>query len=151
MITIGDLMRHCRNYFVRSRIDSTFTIQSGTLSPLDGISAQYVAVQGSSLNDGVYFCDANGMLSNGDDDLELANETFTGTVFLLAPPVRFVALAKEIGAYDAKTPVGAMQSESFGEYSYTKAGGRNGGVMTWQEAFAVSLRPYMRMFPEVSV
>lgn len=152
MVTVEDVMRECRNHFLHGAIGGTFTISGGKLSPLDGITPrQYIAIRGSAFSDGVYVCDATGRLTNGDDDLSLPNETFSGAVYLLAPPQRFIALVSAIDEYDGKNAIGGMQSESFGEYSYTKASGRNGGTMTWQEAFAVSLRPYRRLLNDLEV
>jgi hypothetical protein len=42
-----------------------------------------------------------------------------------------------------------LQSESFGEYSMTRASGKNGGLLTWDEQFQDALTPYRRMFSEV--
>ena len=148
MVTIADVMSACRNHFVRDYIDGTFTISAaGKITPIpsDGISG-YVAIQGSRSNDGVYKC-TGGTLED-ERALDFDAETFTGRVWLLAPPKAFIALCGEIAEYGKKTPTGAMQSESFGENSYTRANGKR-GVLTWQEAFADTLRPYVRLLSEV--
>lgn len=153
MVTVGDLMRVCRNYFERSFVDNEYNIDSsGALTPHDGItSGQYIAIEGSHLNDGVYTIDAEGKLQNGDDELEFTEESFCGRVWLLAPPRDFIRLAAAIADFEAKNPTGGYKSESFGEYSYTKGSGKNGEAITWEQAFASDLRPYTRMFTHVGV
>ena len=63
----------------------------------------------------------------------------------------FQQLCEEIAQFIEKTPKGAYQSETFDDYSYTRAGGKSGGVLTWQEHFSAQLSEYRRMFTEVSV
>lgn len=151
MVTVGDLMRECRNYFEYAGEAGTFTIANGVLSPMRELfKDRYVAVRGSACSDGVYYCEANGALSDGTDD-DPQDCTFTGEVWALNPPKRFIDLAAEATAIEEKNPAGGMQSESFGEYSYTKAGGKNGGAVTWQQAMADSLRPYKRLLPKLGV
>jgi len=79
------------------------------------------------------------------------DETFAGRVYFLRPPADFLQLCESIAAYNEKTPKGPYQSETFDDYSYTLAGGKNGGVLTWQERFAKELNEYRRMFSEVLV
>ena len=64
---------------------------------------------------------------------------------------RMEALADEITAWDAKNPAGAYTSESFGDYSYTRAGDGAGGAATWQSAFASRMRDYQLLTSEVMV
>lgn len=138
-VSIAAVMRFVNNYFERAYIDGTFTISGGVLSPAP--SAPYVAIEGSAWHGGVYRI---------DQLREQPEETFAGRVWALQPPDDFVRLCEEIAQYDADNPTGALQSESFGEYSYTRASGQN-GVIGWQTAFAARLWPYRRMFTEVDV
>lgn len=136
-VTIGQVMRHCRNYFVHERIDGDFVIANGRISDFDAGACQYIAIDGSAANNGVH----------GVDDV-LADESFTGRVWLLAPPSGFVALADEIAAYDAKAPAGSLQSESFGNYSYSRGSVATGG---WSGVFGARLADYQRLCSEVMV
>ncbi len=136
-VGIEALMRECRNFFERGYIDATFTVEGNTISPAP--NAPYVYLSGSRA-DGVYRQDIPGELIA---EPELENETFTGRVWLLFPPRAFLELAEEVAGYDAAAPAGAMRSESFGEYSYTRS------TSTWQEAFASKLEPFRHMFTEV--
>lgn len=138
-VSIAAVMRFVNNYFERAYIDGTFTISGGVLSPAP--AAPYVAIEGSAWHGGVYRL---------DQLREHPEETFTGRVWALHPPDDFVQLCEEIAAYDEKNPAGALQSETFGEYSYTRAVGQT-GVIGWQTAFAQRLIPYRRMFTEVDV
>lgn len=138
-VSIAAVMRHVRNYFERGFIDGEFTVSGGVLTPMP--RAPYVAISGSVWHDGVF---------RVDQLRETPEETFTGRVWALHPPDDFVQLCEEIAAYDEKNPAGALQSESFGEYSYTRASGQS-GVIGWQGVFAQRLTPYRRMFTEVGV
>lgn len=138
-VSIAAVMRHVRNYFERGFIDGEFTVSGGVLTPAP--RAPYVAISGSVWHDGVF---------RVDQLREHPEETFTGRVWALHPPDDFVQLCEEIAAYDEKNPAGAMQSESFGEYSYTRMGGAD-GAPGWIRVFSNKLHPYRRMFTEVGV
>lgn len=143
-VSIAAVMRHVRNFFTRGYIDGEFTVSGGVLTPAP--LSPYAAITGSAFYDGVY--------SMTDPLPEGKPETFTGRVWLLHPPDDFVRLCEQISQYDDKNPVGAMQSESFGEYTYRRpVVGMNGsgGLASWQTAFAIHLMPYRRMFTEVDV
>lgn len=140
-VSIAAVMRRVRNFFERERIDGTFTISGGMLEPLP--DAPYIAISGSAWHDGVF--PAGTLPETGHD------EQFDGKVWGLHPPSDFLAMCESISEYDAKNPVGAYQSESFGGYSYTR--GNVGGTAGdgWEAAFAGQLAPYRRMFTEVDV
>lgn len=144
-VSVAAVMRHVRNFFERGWIDGTLVISGGVLStPAD---APYIAIAGSSYNDGVYR-----MISGTVAERPLRDETFDGRIWLLYPPADFLDLCKDASTFDDKNPAGALKSESFGEYSYTRAAsGGTGGLHTWDTALSSRLRPYMRMFTEVSV
>ena len=141
--TVAAVMRHVNNFFLREAVEGVFTISGdGVLSP--AVDAPYIAVTGSMWHDGLY--DSASDMKTGHE------ETFEGTVWALCPPAQFLALCKEIEAYEAKNPTGAPVSESFGGYSYSRGtSGQSGCAITWREAFSDALRPYRRMFSEVVV
>lgn len=140
-VSMGSVMRHCRNYFVTGYLDDTYTIDGGQLTAPALPHGSYVAITGSRYNDGVH--------QIGD---ELTDETFTGRVWVLSPPASFVDLCKEISEYDDKNPVGALQSESFGNYSYSRgAAGNSTTNAGWVSAFAGRLSDYQRLMSEVMV
>lgn len=140
--TIAAVMRHIRNYFERECYEGEITITGGVVSPR--INAPFAFIQGSAYHDGV-----KRMISGVIENNNAPDETFTGRVWYLHPPDDFLALCGKIAEYEAKTPVGALVSESLEGYSYSRATGRNGGVQEWQDAFAARLAPFRRMFTEV--
>lgn len=144
------VMRECRNFFETGYLKTTFTISGGVISP-DALfrPGTYIAVEDSMFHNGVFRVVNGGVLEGLPAGV--FDETFTGRVYFLHPPSGFLSLCEEIAQFIEKTPKGAYQSESFGAYSYTRAGGKNGGVLTWQEQFANALSPYRRMFTEVRV
>lgn len=141
-VSLGAVMAHCRNFFERGYTDGEFTVTDGRLSPQT--KALYVCISGSAYHDGVYRL-ADGMIA--DPMACMPDETFAGRVWELHPPEDFVSLAEEIAAYDQKNPSGALQSESFGEYSYTRSA--QSGAPGWAGAFSGRLTRYMRMYTEV--
>lgn len=141
-VSVAAVMRHCRNYFVDAYKDGTFRITGNALAGADG--ARWVYISGSVHHNGVWEV-ADGYLTGRDVD-GLPDEEFEGRVCFLDPPPEFLELCKTIRAYEEKNPVGALASESFGAYSYTRSTGLDG----WAGAFGAQLAPYRgRMFAEV--
>ena len=122
------LMKECRNYFpVKGATKSgTYKIEYGVVSGLDLLPGQYFLIEGSILNDGLH---------QVGDNVPLEDETFTGTVIPLAIPKAFLELADKIAEWNVKNEPSAFQSESFAGYSYSKASGKDGGQVTWKDAF----------------
>lgn len=139
--TIAAVMQEVHNFFERGSISGSISISGGVVLP--DVKAPYVYIKGSSYHDGLWEVAASHLVGDSSQD-----ETFTGCVWLLYPPRDFLALCQQVAEFEAKTPAGALQSESLEGYSYTRASGKN-GVLTWQEAFDVKLRHYRRMFSEV--
>ena len=140
-VTIGSVMRHCRNYFERGYFDGEITIKNGAVTSLALADGRYIAISGSAYNDGVY--------KIGTDTM--TDEVFTGRVWLLSPPADFVALAEEIRAWDEKNAPSVYTAENFGEYSYSRAGDGSGGVATWQSVFSARMRNYQKLSSGVMV
>lgn len=144
------VMRECRNFFETGYLKTTFTISGGAIAPAALFRpGTYIAVEDSMFHNGVFRVGEGGVLEGLPSGV--FDETFTGRVYFLNPPSGFIVLCEEIAAFIEKTPKGAYQSESFGAYAYTRASGKNGGVLTWQERFEKDLAEYRRMFTEVRV
>lgn len=146
--SVGQIMRTINNYFESGYRATSYTVNGGRLMPDDLLApGMYIAITGSVFHDGVW------KLGEGLTLLDLPendpDETFFGRVTFLRPPRDFLETCEAIAEFAKKTPVGGLQSESFGEYSQTRANGKNGGILTWQEAFTDALAPYRRMFTEV--
>lgn len=144
--TVADVMRHLNNYFETGYRKTDFSITGGVLSPGECLHpGGYIAIEGSCFHNGVWKL-GPGLTLEGNTELD---ETFNGKVWFLFPPKDFLALCKDIADFDKKTPVGALQSETFEDYSYTRVTGQNGAVLGWKEAFAPFLSHYRKMFTEV--
>ena len=122
-----------------------FEIRGGTLVTEELADGQYYRIMGSLFNDGVH--------KYGTD--VLTDETFEGSVWSLGIPPSIVQLAADIEEWQAKyggansEAMSPFQSESFGGYSYSKAGGGSAdgttAVGTWQGAFAQRLAPWRKI------
>ena len=147
---LEELMRHLHNWFPRTKVRGTFRISGGALEGVDFLLAgQYYRIKGSIMNDGLH--------NYGCDDL--ADETFEGEIWGLAPPRAFIELADEIELWRSKYAEALdspYQSENvIGVYSYTTKSGGSGsgsgsgdGGISWQSHFKARLNPYRRL-PDV--
>lgn len=125
------VLMYLNNWFVVGRYDDTYTIEDGGIALPFLVDGQYFRIVGSLLNDGVY---------QYSDALELADETFTGSVWALAIPKALLSTAEEITAWTAKNGDGGpYTSESFGGYSYSKATNSKGLAVGWRDVFSAQL------------
>ena len=134
------VLRHIKNWFVvpDGIHHGTFVVEGGSIALPFLSNGQYYRVIGSLFNDGVH--------KYGDGD-QMTNESFDGTIWALSVPAAIVELADEIKVWEDKNGNHAMspfQSESFENYSYTKATDKNGGAVTWESAFKKRLDPWRK-------
>lgn len=149
---LTEVCQYLRNWFNRKPDGSSypmyhglFEIRGGTLVTEELADGQYYRIMGSLFNDGVH--------KYGTD--VLTDETFEGSVWSLGIPPSIVQLAADIEEWQAKyggansEAMSPFQSESFGGYSYSKAGGGSAdgttAVGTWQGAFAQRLAPWRKI------
>lgn len=140
---LTEACQECLNYFAKSVQSGEFIIGDGKIEgliplPLHG---QYIRIIGSVFNDGIF--------KYGESFKQ--NESFTGTVWLLAIPPAFLKLVDEIKAFQEMndSAKSALVSEKIGSnYSYTKAVGDNGLVAGWQDVFRSQLNNFRRMTEE---
>lgn len=145
LLALERVMRHCRNWFIRTTRTGDFMISGGVLTGAESwlLPGQYYRVMGSVLNDGVH--------RYGDAEDTLTDEAFSGRVDALAPPRDFLQLAAEIDGWQAKFGEAAASpysSENLtGYYSYTKASciTQDGGSGGWEAVFAAKLAPYRKL------
>ena len=106
---------------------------------------QYYRIIGSVFNDGVHQYTVSDILTD---------ETFNGSIWLMAIPPIVVDVAEQIQEWKTKYEtadsenMSPYQSESFNGYSYTKASGTafNGaGNNTWQGVFGYKLANFKKM------
>ena len=146
---LSELCQEIRNWFDRNqpKIREEFEIQDGRItneSFTDIIQdGQYFRIIGSVFNDGVH---------KYDNSLSLIDESFDGTIWLMAVPPAVISLSNEIDSWIAKYGEGVnspYSSESFGGYSYTKATrtGSGSGTTnpTWQSVFASKLNLWRKV------
>ncbi len=136
-VTVSDVMRRVRNYFVMGYADDTWTLEGGVLSPGTLHPGDWVAITGAGSMSGVYQVDIGGTLPIA------RSQTWTGRIWRLAPPEDFLRLCGEIAEWAESHPDPTTLSEHFGQYS------RSGSSTAWERVFAARLQPYVRMFSEV--
>lgn len=125
-VTVPDVMRHVRNYFVVSRFHGSWHLTDGRLLEEAFRPGEWIAVPDGPVC-GIWQVDEQGMLP-GVPDAE-----WTGRIFLLAPPPDFLRLCADIADWADRHPAPGMDDAA-----------------SWMEAFSSALLPYQRMFPEVS-
>ena len=158
MANLTDICAVLKNYFLKDYINltdikrGTFTISGHAFAPLDFQikSGQYFRIKGSDLNDGVWLNTVDGLKT-------LADEEFTGEIWLMSVPKAVITLADDIDAWRAKyenvnsANMSPYSSENVsGVYSYSKSSGggstSGGGNSTdWQTQFASRLSAWRRI------
>lgn len=146
---LNEICAEIKNYFTyeSDRHVGDFAISGGVLSPSFDFPTNYFRILGSHNNDGIHKVSDNDLVDEG---------TFHGSVWIMSPPVDFLALVSEIEAWQAKNGsadsvnMSPLQSESFYGYGYTKASGGTGGagsssVPTWQSTYASRLKRFRRI------
>lgn len=140
---LEQICAYIHNYFYGETYEGEYTIENGALE-LPLLDGQYFRITGSRMNDGVYTYPADG----------LTDETFTGVIYEMRPPRRFLALVSEIEAWQDKygaATASPYQSESFGGYSYSlKSGSSASGVTDsaaagWQGVFRAYLNEWRKL------
>lgn len=138
-VTIPDVMRHVRNYFVYASMDERWQTLDGTLLPEGLLSpGDWIAITDGPLC-GVHQLDEYGGIPGA------GNVSWEGRICLLTPPAGFLRLCCEIAAWVKAHPDPSAATERFGEYSRTLA------HTDWTQAFAPALARYTRMYPEVNL
>ena len=138
---LEQVLMHLNNWFlVPGGIhEDAYTIKDGSIALPFLQNGQYFRICGRMCNDGLHQYPS----------VNMKNETFDGTVWVLAIPDAVIDLAAEIDAWEIKNgaaAVGPYQSESFGGYSYTKATDTHtGGAVTWQSAFRSRLNAWRKL------
>ena len=149
MITLTGLCREVNNWFEYCKYTGRFKIIGGSIDLTDMVTdgsiqpGQYIRIQGSVFNDGVHQYPAS----------ELTDEVFIGSITAMAIPADFLALLDEINAwvtiYASDTAANSpYQSESFGGYSYSKAGsgtGDSNDASTWMGHFKGKLNKWRKL------
>lgn len=139
-VTVADVMRHVRNYFVSERYTGQWEIAGGTLLPRDILPLDsWIAIPAPCPNPGVWQL-------VGDYGLPgVPGSEWEGDILVLNPPADFIRLCKEIAQWAEIHSDPSLAGEKFSLYSSQLRDGR------WQTVFDAALRPYMKMYPEIEV
>lgn len=142
---LDEICDHIHNYFVNEIHTGTFTISGGEIDVDFLKEGQYFRIVGSVFNDCVYQYPAT----------ELTDEEFSGAVWAMAVPPSLIALSSEIQAWieqyggSDSSLNSPFTSESFNNYSYSKASGTNAdgsyAPVTWQSIFAKRLDRWRKL------
>lgn len=140
---LTELCQELRNWFEREKYFDTFTITGGEIAVPDGSlqDGQYFRIIGSVFNDGVYQYPTS----------DLTDEVFQGAIWAMAVPPAVIDLSERIQAWQEKfgdSVSSPYSSESFGGYSYTRAGAGQGSASsspTWQSTFANELNRWRKI------
>ena len=148
---LDEICGYLRNWFDRDmpKYSGRFVVEDGQItfpgSSMEIQQKQYFRVIGSVFNDGVW--------QYGVDSL--TDESFNGTVWLMAIPSTLIALAADIAEWQEKygsvssSNMSPYSSESFGGYSYTKSQGSaadgGGAVAGWQSVFGARLMRWKKL------
>lgn len=136
---LEEVLASLNNWFVADVQRGRYSVEGGSLA-LDLREGQWFVIHGSVFNDGLHRHPVTG----------LRDETFDGEVWALAVPPAVVSLSEEVAAWceahrgEIDSP---YQSESFGGYSYTRAGdsGSQTGPYGWQRHFARRLNRWRKL------
>lgn len=139
---LTEICQEIKNWFEYKKLNGNYTIENGSLTIPQAQDGQYIRIVGSVFNDGVhqYPC------------TELHDETFNGSIWLLAIPSLLVDISNNIDQWVSDNNAvltSPYQSESFGGYSYTKASNNGGqssnGGLTWQNIFGSQLNKWRKI------
>ena len=143
---LTEVCDYLNNYFWRQKISGTFTISGGSLTNPQLVNGQYFRIVGSLFNDGVHQYPVR----------DLTDEIFEGEIWSMAVPQTVIDLASEIEEWQTKNgsadseAMSPFQSESFGNYSYSKgsnstSGGSGSTANGWQNAYSNRLNKWRRL------
>ncbi len=149
-MTLTELCQELRNWFVKSKYFGTFSVEGGEINVSD-------LVADGSLHDGQYYRIIGSVFSDGvhkyGDGETLTDEVFEGAIWAMAVPPAVIELSERIDEWETKygeSVSSPYASESFGGYSYTKAGAGQGNANsnanpTWQSTFASELNRWRKI------
>ena len=148
---LQQICEHIHNYFIKDARRGTYEITDGLISLDFAKEGQRIMIVGSDLNDGVYTYHTYGLTDDDDNEnAQLQDETFCGSVCALAVPPSVISLSSEIKSWMDKygdAVNSPYQSESFGGYSYTRAsGGKSGNsAASWEDLFSSQLNRWRKI------
>ena len=116
------ILNSINNYFYKFYESGSYSINTNTITVKGKyIIGQYVRIESSTLNDGIYkvaFVDGQNITL---ESLTMQEEEFEGVISSLAIPSGLIELKAKIEVYESENKPSAIVSESFGNYSYSLA------------------------------
>ncbi len=141
------ILSEINNYFYKFYEIGEYEIKNNAVVVKgDYLEGQYIRIEGSTLNDGVYKVKTVVDKTLTIDAQTLDDEKFEGVISSLGVPKRLINLLPEIEKYEAENKISPITSESIGVYSYTLATDSNGKVISWEQAFANELKRYKKEY-----
>ena len=150
---LTELCGELNNYFDRNqpKYHKSFQILDGQIVDVESLGiqdGQYYRIIGSVFNDGVHKYTAT------KPDESLHDETFSGSLWLMAIPQEVIDLAADIEAWAEKykdVSYSPFASESLAptsySYSINTGAGSNGSGATWQNIFSSRLTKWRKTKP----
>jgi len=167
-LALVDALRLCNNFFVsRNHTSGSFTISYGDIQITGGDFAydDWVGISDNAGRlTGVYKLDVPSYLpqdapetyfslKNGSDDVSplIGEKRFTGTIYHIALPMGFIELVEEIKAWreDPANSSDIVSHGVVGVYQETRANGKDGKPLTWQDKFGGKLTVWNRALSAV--
>jgi len=151
---LEQVLTYLNNWFVRYTYTGNVTVSEdgAVLAPSEAATVlqpgRWYRILDSDFHDGVYQVPEE-QSEKEEPEEEEQSETFSCTLWALGVPTGLMSTVAEMEAWQAKygdVVSGPYQSESFGGYSYSKAGASSssGGTATVWTQFADTLAPYKR-------
>ena len=156
---LNEVLNYLNNYFEQPNlyqysaivyqftVDTTFTATDTLGGAFEDtvIAGEYIRLQGTKLNDGVYLITANDATSLTIDatlDIAVATEAEISTTIKKSYiPAALLTIIAAIKVYNASTGAQGVKSESQGKRSITYAGNDN----SWIGVYRSKLAPYKRL------
>ena len=141
---LTDICEYLNNYFWRVKRDVKITISNHTFEVDFLQPGQYFRIVNSTFNDGVHKYPAT----------DLIDEEFEGSIWSMVVPQTIIDLSAKIKEWRDKYEsaesemLSPFNSESFGNYSFSKGSSAAGGTTnpnSWQSVFSTQLAPYRRL------
>lgn len=143
---LTELCDELNNYFWRQKINVKLNIVDGTFTSEFLQDGQYFRIVNSVFNEGVHKYPAT----------DLHDEYFEGQIWTMAVPETVIDLASDIAAWQEKyggvdsPAMSPFNSESFGNYSFSKSDAGAGGSSSvnpnsWQAVFGTRMNKWRRL------
>ena len=138
------ILDYLNNYFFIQGEKGTFTITDNKIIVSQKyLQGQYIYLTGSIMNDNIYRIES---INNNEITIVGANnEVFEGVIYSLAIPPTIIELEGKIKEWNLGHKPTNLQSETFGNYSYTMAT-VNGKLASWKDVFQEELKPYRKLY-----